>query len=176
MFDIQRILVIKRNTTQKITKINSEFHSNPLKNSSFQHPVHHTQKASNKSKSKQLGHSKGHTVLKNLHRSPETEGRSIRAHSDIGLTSEPPPSLKAASRSVMAGAAEPPSPLVAGASMSQCWQVLMPVGNQGSGVCSKRGEKSKQEQPFPDLSGNTTNLQPLTPSSVAHNKEGVYSY
>ena len=114
--------------------------------------------------------------MRYLHRSPETEARKIRAHFDTSLTSEPPANPKAASRSVTAGAAETPSPLVAGALMSQCRQVLMTAGNRGSGVgCKSRG-KPKQEQPLPDLPGNTTKLQPLSPSVVVHNKEGVYSY
>lgn len=93
-------------------------------------------------------HSKGHTVGKNLRRSAEIEGRNIRAHSDTGWTSEPPSSLKAAStRSIMAGAAEPPSPLVAGASMSQCQQALAPVGKQGGGVGCKRGENQSRSSP-----------------------------
>lgn len=103
------------------------------------------QKASNKSESEQLGLSEGHAVVRYLHRSPETKARKIRAHFDTSVTSEPPGNPT--SRSITAGAAETPSPLVAGALMSQCHQVLMTAGDSGSGWAVSTGESRSGSSP-----------------------------
>lgn len=169
-------LLIKRNTTHKVAKINSEFPATTWETLLFSTQFITPQKASNKSESEQRGLSEGHAAVRCLYRSPQTEARKITTDFDTSLTWEPPANPKAASRSVTAGAAETPSPLVASTSMSQCRQVLTTAGNRGSGMGGKSRGKSKQEQPMPGLPGNTIKLQPLSPSAVVHDKEGGYSY